>query len=79
MKALTIILSQTTNMTFISAQSMSQGLFRVYNVLVLMRCWHRLPREVVKSLHLEVFKNHACVALRDVVSGQHWWGWVGAG
>ena len=41
--------------------------------------WHRLPREVVKSLCLEVFKNHAGVALRDVVSGQHWWGWVGAG
>jgi len=31
--------------------------------------WHRLPREVVQSLALEVPKNHVDVALRDVVSG----------
>jgi len=30
--------------------------------------WHRLPREVVESPSLEVFKNHGGVALRDVVS-----------
>ena len=29
--------------------------------------WHRLPREVVESLSLELFKNHVDVALRDVV------------
>jgi len=29
----------------------------------------RLPREVVKSLSLEVFKSHGDVALKDVVSG----------
>jgi len=29
--------------------------------------WHRLPREVVESLSLEVFMNHVDVALRDVV------------
>ena len=34
-----------------------------------MRHWHRLPREVVKSLVLEMFNNHGDVALRDTVSG----------
>ena len=34
-----------------------------------VRQWHRLPKEVVESLSLEVFTNHGDVALRDVVSG----------
>ena len=34
-----------------------------------VRQWHRLPREVVESPSLEVFKNRVDVALRNVVSG----------
>mgnify|MGYP001857355822 CR=1 FL=1 len=31
--------------------------------------WYRLPREVVDSPSLEVFKSHVDVALRDIVGG----------
>ena len=34
-----------------------------------VRQWHRLPREVVEALSLEVLKNRGDVALRDVVRG----------
>jgi len=33
------------------------------------RHWHRLPRELVESLSLEVFKNGVGMVLRDVVGG----------
>ena len=34
-----------------------------------VKYWNRLPREVVGSLSLEVFKKRVHMALRDVVSG----------
>ena len=34
-----------------------------------VRHWHRLPREVVGSPSMGMFKKHRDVALRDVVSG----------
>ena len=35
----------------------------------MVKQWHRLAREVVQSLSLEMFKNHMDVALRDMVRG----------
>jgi len=36
------------------------------------RHWHRLPRELVEALSLEVFEKRADIVLRDRVSGQYW-------
>lgn len=30
--------------------------------------WNKLPREVIESLSLEIFKKHVNVSLRDMVS-----------
>jgi len=38
-----------------------------------VRHWHRVPRVVVESPSLEVFKKCENVASRDMVSGQYWW------
>jgi len=32
-----------------------------------IKCWNRLPREVVQSPSLQTFKRHVNVALTDVV------------
>ena len=50
-----------------------QGLFwilrKIFSQKRVMIHWHRLPREVVESLSLQVLKKSGDEALRDVVSG----------
>jgi len=49
-----------------TSQQCAQVAKKVNYILACIRK-HRLPREVVESLSLEVFKDHGDVALRDVI------------
>ena len=61
--------SANTSMLLLVVVAIGLDIRKKFRSKIVVRQWHRLPREVVGSPSLEVFKNRGDVALRDVVSG----------